>query len=225
MELKLLTFFPEKAKEFFAFATSTLGLTEEELFKLYFLSFRIRSLSDIPIYKFLERAIPFIKFDEIGKKEYLLTLSIHTLREVFLEHFDLKFSKNLFLAVKDKLPKNFLKDCMPKREVVLSQDLSFEFLRKEDLSNLPSYLKVKHFVFTFHTIGECEAIMEVLSTINYFLIKKHKTGWFELYIPLSISEFLYFSYLWKERDFFKEGNLSTLTDQLKALMPDCFEKI
>ncbi|MFN3407006.1 MAG: hypothetical protein ACK40E_04680, partial [Caldimicrobium sp.] len=64
MELKLLTFLPEKAKEFFGFATSTLGLTEEELFKLYFLSFRIRSLSDIPIYKFLERAIPFIKFDE-----------------------------------------------------------------------------------------------------------------------------------------------------------------
>lgn len=225
MELKLLTYLPEKINEFFEFAKGALALTDEELFKLYFLSFRIKALSDIPIYKFLERALPFIKFDEIGKKEYLLTLSIYTLREIFLEHFDLKFSKNLYFAVKDKVPKSVLKDCIPKREVVVSQDLSFEVLSKKDLINYSPYIKVKHFVFCFKTLGECDEIMNILSTINYFLLKKQKENMYELYIPLNISEFLYYSHLWRVRKIFKEAELSALINQLKALMPDCFEKV
>ncbi|MFN4132059.1 MAG: hypothetical protein ACK4GE_03155 [Caldimicrobium sp.] len=225
MELKFLTYFPDKPQEFFDFAHTTLGLSEEEIFKLSFLSLKINALSDLPIYKFLERTIPFIKFDEIGKREYLLTLSIYTLREILLEHFDLKFSKNLYIYLKEKLPKNVFKGCAPKRGVVISQDLSFELLSKEEMTKFPPYLKVKHFIFHYKVNGTCEGVLSFISTINFYVMKRLKDNLYEIYFPLNISEFLYYSNLWVKREYFLPMEIDTILNQLKSLLPDCFERI
>ncbi len=222
MKLKLLTHLPDKPQSFYDFARSTLGLQEEEVFKLLFISLKIKALSDLPIYKFLERAIPHIKFDEIQKREYLLTLSVYTLREIFFEHFDLKFSKNLYLLLRNKLPKPFLKHCEPKREVIVSQDLFFEYLTKEDLANLPSFLKVKHLIFHFHTEGSCEELLKLIPNLNLFVVKASPNNHYELYYPCSISEFLYYSNVWMKRGIFSGDEIEGILLQLKSLIPECF---
>lgn len=225
MELRFLTYLPDKPQDFFDFAYTTLGLSEEEIFKLFFLSLKIKALSDLPVYKFLERTLPFIKFDEIGKREYLLTLSVHSVREILLEHFDLKFSKNLYMSIKDKLPKNFLKDCVPKREVLVSQDLSFEFLSKEEIVRFPSYLKVKHLVFNYEVKGSCEEVLGLVSTVSFYVIKRLKENFYKLHLPLNISEFLYYSSLWVKRGYFLSMEIEGVLNQLRSLFPDCFGKI
>lgn len=225
MQLKLFTFFPEKPGEFLDFSNSGLGLPNEEAFKLYFLTFKLKALTDLVLFKFFERTICHIKFDEIGKKEYLLTLSVHTLRELLREHLDLKFTKNLYNFLKEKLPSEFFKGCAPKREVITSQDIFFQPLTSREKAELPPYLKVRHFILPFHFKGSCEEILSILPEVSLYALKRVKEGLYELYVPLSISEFMYFSQRLLDKKVFKKMEIEGLINQLKALFPDCFGEI
>ncbi|MEZ0343782.1 MAG: hypothetical protein ABWJ99_03110 [Caldimicrobium sp.] len=222
MEFKLFTLFPEKPKEFLEFAGTALGLPNEEAFKLYFLTFKLKALTDLVLFKFFERTLCNLKFDEIGKKEYLLTISIYTFRELLREHLDLKFTKNLYNFLKDKLPSEFLRGCAPKREVITSQDIFFQLLTSKEKAELPPYLKVKHFILPFHLKGTCEEIIAILPEISLYAFKKLKEGLYEVFLPLSISEFMYLSQKFSERKVLKKLEVEAIVNQLKSLFPDCF---
>ncbi len=222
MEFKLYTLFPEKPKDFYEFSCSALGLSPEEAFKLYFLTVKLKALSDLVLFKFLERSICHIKFDEIGKKEYLLTLSIHTLRELLREHLDLKFTKNLYNFLKDKLPSEFFKGCAPKREVITSQDIFFQSLSNREKAALPPYLKAKHFILPFYFKGNCEEILSLLPEVSLYALKREKVELYEVYIPLSISEFMFLSQKLLEKKILKKIEIDAMIYQLKSLFSDCF---
>ncbi|MGC8871978.1 MAG: hypothetical protein ACP5QC_03755 [Caldimicrobium sp.] len=225
MELKLFTFLPERPADFLNFAKTGLGLPFEEIFKLYFITFKLKALTDLVLFKFLERNICYLKFDEIGKKEYLLTLSIYTLRELLKEHLDLKFTKNLYNFLKDKIPSEFFKGCAPKREVITSQDIFFQFLSSKEKASLPSYLKVKHIILTFHIKGGCEELLLILPEISLYALRRIKEGLYEIYVPLSISEFMYFSQRLLEKKILNKVEIDPLINQLKSFFPDCFIEI
>jgi len=222
MELKLFTLLPEKAKEFFDFATSGLGLPAEEAFKLYHLTLRTKFLSDTPLYNFLERALCGFKLDEVGKREYLLTFSVHTLRELLKEHLDLKLTKNLYQFLRDKLPSEFFKGCAPKREVLVSQDVTFELLGSEKKLTFPPYIKVRHFIVPLHLKGSCDELIILLSEITLYALRRVKEGLYEAYLPLSISEIVYYLQRLVEKKFLKKIESEALLNQLKSLFPDCF---
>lgn len=224
MDLKLYTHLPEKEEAFFNFVTGALKLPWEEASKLFFYTFRIRALSDMPIYKFLERAVPYIKFDEIGKKEFLLTLSVYSIRQMLIEHFDLKFTKNLYVYLQNRVPQEFFKDCAPRREVVTSRDLSFQQLTLKDKAELPPYLKVKHIILIFLVTGRCEEILRVVNFLQLFTVadRGHKV---ELYTPLCLSDFVYLSREFERRGLFDPMILEVINRQLKGLFPDCFGEI
>lgn len=222
MEIKLNTNFPEKASDFLQLGNKLFRLPEEELYKLYFITLKIKTLSDPPLYKFLERTLPFIKFDEVGKKEFLLTLSIHTVRQLLVEHFDLKFTKNLYLFLQERLPIEFFKGCAPKREVVTSKDLSFYLLTLKEKAELPPYLKVKHLILIFQLTGTCEEILRCVPYLGLYALKRWGESKYELFAPLSISDFVYLSQEMEKRGLIERIVLEVLMKQLKGLFPDCF---
>lgn len=224
MDIKLYTHLPEKEESFLSFVTELLKLPLEEASKLYFYTFRIKALSDIPIYKFLERAISYIKFDEIGKKEFLLTLSVYSIRQLLIEHFDLKFTKNLYVYLQNRVPHDFFRDCAPKREVVTSRDLSFHQLTLKEKAELPPYLKVKHIILHFLITGKCEEILKVVNYLQLFTIADRGDK-VELYVPQSLSDFVYLSQEFHRRRFFEPLVLEVLMKQLRGLFPDCFGEI
>ncbi len=225
MEFKLFSLLPEKPREFLDFVVKALSLPQEDAFKLYFLTFKLKALTDMVLFKFLERALCNVKFDEIGKKEYLLTFSLYTLRELLREHLDLKFTKNLYNFLKDKLPSEVFKGCAPKREVITSQDIFFQPLSSRDKAELPPYLKVKHIIMPFHLKGGCEEIISLLPDISHYALRRIKESLYEVYFPLSISEFVYFSQRLVERKIFKKIEIEALQNQLKSLFPDCFGEL
>ncbi|HBT03860.1 MAG TPA: hypothetical protein DEA54_03550, partial [Thermodesulfobacterium commune] len=147
---------PEDPKEFLSVVKQQLKLPLEEAFKLFYLTLRIKASSDSPVYKFLERTPTGIKFDEIGKREYLLTLSVYALREIISQHIDLKLVKNLYLLLSKELPSEFLKDVSPKHSIVVSQDILLELLITERKTNLPAFLKAKHIIFNLRIDGNSE---------------------------------------------------------------------
>ncbi|MCS7150487.1 MAG: hypothetical protein N2Z40_06980 [Caldimicrobium sp.] len=222
MEIKLITFLPEKPEEYLYFGIKALGLSEEDLFKLYFLTLKVKALSDVPVYKFLERAIPNIKFDDLGKKEFLLSLSVYSLRELLKEHLDLKFTKNLYLALKGELPPEFFKKCLPKREIVTSKDITFTLLNSREKIKLQSYLKVKHLHLVFQLKDNCENLLPVLPYLGLYGLRKSKDMEYEVYTPLSISDFVYISTVLVDKKLIKKIIIDGLTMQLKSSFPDCF---
>lgn len=224
MEIKLYTHLPDKEEAFLSFTTGVLKLSWEEASKLFFFTFRIKALSDMPIYKFLERAVPYIKFDEIGKKEFLLTLSVYSIRLLLIEHFDLKFTKNLYVYLQNKVPQDFFKDCAPKREVVTSRDLSFQLLTLKEKAELAPYLKVKHIILQFLITGKCEEILKVVNYLQLFTVADRGNR-VELFAPLSLSDFVYLSQEFQRKRLFDALVLEVLMRQLKGLFPDCFGEI
>lgn len=225
MKIKLLTLFPEKPREFLEFAGTALGLPNEEAFKLYFLTLKLKALTDLVLFKFFERNLCNLKFDEIGKKEYLLTLSIYTIRELLREHLDLKFTKNLYNFLKDKFPFEIFKGCVPKREVITSQDIFFQPLSSKEKAELPPYLKVKHYILPFHLKGTCEESIAILPELSLYAIKKLKDGLYEVFVPLSISEFMYLSQKLSAKKVLEEKELEAIVNQLKSFFPDCFGEL
>lgn len=225
MEIKLYTLLPEKPEVFLEFATTGLKIPQEDAFKLFFLTFKIKASRDTPIYEWLERTPSFIKFDEIAKNQFLLTLSVYTLRDLLMEHFDLKFTKNLYLYIKDLLPVSFLKGCLPKREVIISQDLFFEVLSKEKVNKLPPFLKVKHLILTFQFKGKCEDLLVLTPSLVFFVLKRIKEEVYEIFLPQSISDFVCLAKNLAEKKFFKNIELEALFYQLRSLFPDCFGEI
>jgi hypothetical protein len=225
MEIKLFTLLPEKAEAFLDFATKGLQIPQEEAFKLFFLTFRIKASRDTPIYEWLKRTPCYVKFDEISKNQFLLTLSASTLRDLLVEHFDLKFSKNLYLSVKELLPSPFLKGCHPKREIIISQDLFFEALSREEVNQLPPYLKVKHLLLIFHLKGTCEELLSLTPGFGLFVLRKIKEGLYEAFLPRSISEFVFLARELKEKKYLKGIEVEALIHQLKSLFPECFGEI
>lgn len=222
MEIKLVTLLPEKPEDYLYFGTKALNLSEEDLFKLYFLTLKVKALSDVPVYKFLERTIPFIKFDDLGKKEFLLSLSVYSLRELLKEHLDLKFTKNLYLALKEELPQDFFKNCLPKREIVTSKDITFILLSSKEKIELQPYLKVKHLHLVFQLKDTCENLLHVLPYLGLYGLRKIKDVEYELYTPLSISDFIYLSSVLVDKKLVKKIIIDGLTMQLKSSFPDCF---
>jgi hypothetical protein len=225
MEIQLFTLLPEKPEDFLNFATAGLKIPQEDAFKLFFLTFKIKASRDTPIYEWLERTPSFIKFDEIAKNQFLLTLSIFTLRDLLVEHFDLKFTKNLYLSVKDLLPGSFLKGCLPKREVIVSQDLFFEVLSRKKINQLPPFLKVRHLILTFHFKGNCDDLLMLTPSLSFFVLRRIKEGLYEIFLPQSISEFVCLARDFTEKKFFKNIEMEALFYQLRSLFPECFGEI
>ncbi|MFN3921508.1 MAG: hypothetical protein ACK4K4_03815, partial [Caldimicrobium sp.] len=100
-----------------------------------------------------------------------------------------------------------------------------ELLFKEEMTKFPPYLKVKHFIFHYKVKGNCEGVLSFISTINFHVIKRLKDNLYEIYFPLNISEFLYYSNLWVKKEYFLPIEIDTILNQLKSLLPDCFERI
>lgn len=223
MEIDWITNLPQKPKEFLEYSKTQLKLSLDELFKLYHLTLRITSLSDSPIYKFLERTPSYIKFDEIGKREFILTLSVFTWRSLLREHLDLRLVKTLFLILSKKLPKEFFKDCMPKHSIVTSQDLIIELLTEREKQSLPPHLKAKHLSLIFKIKGKCEELISIIPLLGEVVIKNYP-NFYEIYTSLSISEFIIFSINLKKNEFLKE-KLDTLLEKIKTFFPDCFAEI
>ena len=223
MEIKWLNNIPSEHKSFLDFVKKKYQLSRESAFKLIYITLRLKALSDSPIYKFLERTITGIKFDEIDKREYLLTFSIHTLRELVEEHLDLKLVKNLYLLLSKKLPKEFLKGVSPKHSILASQDIMLELLSQEEKSKLPSFLKAKHFVLTFHLKGSCNELITLFPLFpNTYVLKEGEP--YEVFTSFSISEALIFLLNLKERENLKES-AENILENIKVLFPDCFGEI
>lgn len=223
MNLVWLSELPQKPKEFLQYCKTQLNLSLEDLSKLYHLTLKINSLSDSPIYKFLERTPPHIKFDEIGKREFVLTLSVFTLRNLLKEHFDLRLVKTLFLVLSKKLPKEFFKDCLPKHSIIASQDFLIELLTEEEKHFLPAHLKAKHLSLIFKIEGKCEDIIWIFPLLTVGVVKNY-SEFYEILTPFSISEFIFFSLKLKEKNLLKD-KIDNLLEKLKIFFPDCFIEI
>ncbi|MDM7202790.1 MAG: hypothetical protein P3W84_000985, partial [Thermodesulfobacteriaceae bacterium] len=100
-----------------------------------------------------------------------------------------------------------------------------EYLSMEKVANLPTFLKVKHLIFYFLGEAPCEEILSLLSTLSYFVIKKEGDELVKVFMPLSISEFLYFSNLWVKEDIITDKEREGLIFQLKGYIPECFSSI
>ena len=172
MDLRLLTIPTEKPEEFLSFCKKDLGLSSNSAFKLYYLSFFIVSLADTPIFKFLERLPANAKFDELKKNNYLLSMPVSTIRNLFVEHLDLKFTKNLYLYLQEVLPSEFFRGCEPKHAVISSQDVKVRLLTQDEKKELSPPIKVKHLHFTFELTGTCEEIIKLLPSLSLYVLKR-----------------------------------------------------
>lgn len=224
MQIEWLKFLPEKPLEFLRVIKTQFLLPLQESFKLFFITLKIKASSDSPIYKFLERMPPGIKFDEIGKREFLMTLSIFSLRGLLEQHFDLKLVKNLFLELSPFLPSDFFKGVAPKHSIVVSQDIAFQVLGEKEKISLPSFLKVKHLMLKFKFTGGCEELIKLTpSLVNPFFIQQ-KEDYLEMYTTFSISELVFFGLKTQKIKNLKI-ELDELLENLKVLFPDCFGEV
>uniref|UniRef100_A0A7V4JPV5 Uncharacterized protein n=1 Tax=Thermodesulfobacterium geofontis TaxID=1295609 RepID=A0A7V4JPV5_9BACT len=222
MEIKWLSNVPQEPQDFLTFLKEQYNLPSEEAFKLIYITLKLKALSDGPIYKFLERTITGIKFDEIEKREYLLTFSIHTLRLLIKEHLDLKLVKNLYLFLSKKLPKEFIKDVSPKHSIIASQDIILELLSQEEKTKLPSFLKAKHLILFFYLKGTCEELIALLSSFpNSYVLKKENL--YQVFTSLSISEALVFFLKVKEE--ILKATAERILETIKTFFPECFGEI
>ncbi|MBZ4681148.1 hypothetical protein [Thermodesulfobacterium sp.] len=216
---------PEDPKEFLSVVKQQLKLPLEEAFKLFYLTLRIKASSDSPVYKFLERTPTGIKFDEIGKREYLLTLSVYALREIISQHIDLKLVKNLYLLLSKELPSEFLKDVSPKHSIVVSQDILLELLTTAGKTELPAFLKAKHIIFNLRIDGNSEDLLKITPYLtNFFFVFEPKPKEFCLYTSFSISEFVLFS-LKTEKIKSLQLEVEKTLEKFKALFPECFGEL
>ncbi|WP_038055937.1 hypothetical protein [Thermodesulfobacterium hydrogeniphilum] len=224
MYIKWLNNLPSTPQDFLHFSKKILNHPLEDSLKLYYITLKLKAMSDSPIYKFLER-IPYgIKFDEINKREYLLTLSVYTLRELLKEHLDLRLVKNLYLLLSKELPKDFLKGATPKHSILASQDILADLLTEEEKAKLPAFLKAKHVILSFEIKGTCEEIISIVPYLTNPYVLKKKDDKYEVFIPLSISEFVLFSLNLRKKDILKE-ELDSILESIKVLFPDCFGEI
>ncbi|MCD6548739.1 MAG: hypothetical protein J7K10_04665 [Thermodesulfobacterium sp.] len=223
MQIKWLSNVPSESREFLNFIKTKYKLPSEEAFKLIYITLKLKVMSDSTIYKFLERTIEGIKFDEIGKREYLLTLSIHTLRELVKEHLDLKLVKNLYLLLSKNLPKEFFKDVSPKHSILASQDIVLQLLSQEKKIKLPAFLKAKHIILTFYLKGYCEDLIALLSLFpNSYILKGENP--YQVFTSFSISEALVFLLTLKEFEHLK-NEVEKIWENIKIFFPDCFGEI
>jgi len=224
MHIKWLNNLPESPQEFLHFSKKVLQLPLEESFKLYFITLKLKALSDSPVYKFLERVPYGIKFDEIKRREYLLTLSVYTLRELLKEHLDLRLVKNLYLLLSKELPKDFFKGVSPKHSIIASQDIVLNLLSEKDKASLPAFLKAKHIILGFRLEGSCEEILPIAPEfLNPYVLRK-KEDLYQIFTSFSISEFVLFSLNLKHKEILKT-ELEGILESIKALFPDCFGEI
>jgi hypothetical protein len=223
MEIKWIKNIPLKPEEFLHFFKKKYRLKSEEIFKLYHLTLKLTALSDVPIHKFLERIPCYMKFDELGKKKYLMTLSVWTFRNLVKEHLDLKFVKTLYLSLSKELPGEFLKGCAPKHSIVASQDVVCELLAEEEKAELPAYLKVKHLPLVFTLSGRCEKIINILPLLSIYTLRKEKKG-YQVFFSLAISEFVVLALELKKIKKLRE-KIDSLLESLKILFPDCFGEL
>lgn len=220
MKIKWINSFPTEIQEASSFLKNFYNIPFEDSFKLLYLTLRLKTLSDSPVYKFLERTVTGIKLDEIEKREYLLTLSIYTLRDLIKEHLDLKLVKNLYLFLIKKLPKEYFKGVLPKHSIIASQDVIINLLSEREKMKLPSFLKTKHLILAFKFEGKCEELIYILPYFpNPYLIKKNEI--YEILTTFSISEFIIFYLQLKHMDLFKK-EIEAVFETVKNLFPDCF---
>jgi len=226
MDIRWINNLPGDPDEFLHFRKKHLKIPLNKAFKLYFITLKIEALSDSPIYKFLERVPLHVKFDEIEKRKFLMTLSVFSLRQLIEEHLDLRLVKNLYLFLSKKLPKEFFKDCAPKHSILSSQDIIIDILSEEEKLRLPAYLKVKHLFLTFSLSGTCEEIINILPLLElYTLIKSSQE--YKVFTSLSISEYLIFATKVKRKEKLKElrEKIDIIIENLKIYFPDCFGEI
>jgi len=224
MEIRWINNIPEKPAEFLHFSKKVLKLKPNKAFKLYYLTLKLESLSEVPVYKFLERLPVGTKFDELKKREYLVSLPVSTLRDLFLEHMDLRLVKNLFLLLSKELPKDFLKGAIPKHSIIASQDIIAKVLSEKDKAELPAFLKAKHQILAFRLKGKAEELLEVAPLfVNPWFFKKLDQG-YEVFTCFSISEFVVFSVNLKERDILKD-EVEGILEGIKAMFPECFGEL
>ncbi len=222
MKINWITNIPVKAQDFLSFCKNSLKLPLEEGLKLFWINLKLTSMSDSPVYKFLERIPTGIKFDEIGKRKYLFTLSFFTLRKLVEEHLDLRIVKNLYLKLYKQFPREFFKGCNPKHSIISSQDIIVEFLEETEKKELPAYLKAKHIVLVFKISGNCEELISLLPELSFYVLQREKKE-YHVWAPLSISEFVLFSLKLKEKTGLQE--VENLFQQIKAIFPECFGEI
>ncbi len=224
MQIKWLNNIPSEPQDFLHFVKKVLNCPIEEGFKLYHLTLSLRAMSDSPIYKFLERVPCGVRFDEIKKREYLLTLSVYTMRNLLREHLDLRLVKNLYLLLSKRLPKDFLKGATPKHSILASQDIIAELLTEKAKLELPAFLKAKHIVLGFEMNGSCDEVLSVVQGfINPFVLKKRQEG-YQILVPFSISEFVLFSLDLRKKEELKE-EVDSILESIKVMFPDCFGEI
>lgn len=222
MEIKWLNNVPLEPQESLNFLKTKYDLSSEEAFKLIYITLKLRVLSDSPVYKFLERSITGIKFDEIDRRVYLLTFSIYTLRELIKEHLDLKLVKNLYLFLSKKLPKEFIKGVSPKHFIVASQDIIPEILTTEEKTKLPSFLKAKHVILHFYLKGSCEELITILHLFpNSYVLKKG--NFYQIFTSFSISEALIF--LLKQKEDILKVSAEKILESIRIFFPECFGEI
>jgi len=220
MDLKLLTIPTEKAEDFFSFCKKNLGLTSDSIFKLYYLSLHVVALADTPIFKFLERLPANVKLDELKKNNYLISMPASTVRALFVEHLDLKFTKSLYLYLKEILPKEFLKGSEPRHAIVAPQDIKVRLITDSEKRELSPSMKVKHLHFTFQASGSCEELISVLPNLSLYTLKK-KGNLYHVFFSLSIAEFIILANILREHKDLSE-KVDRVLQELKSLVPDCF---
>jgi len=223
MEIKWINNIPFKPENFFHFFKKKYQLAPEDIFKLYHLTLRLKALSDGPIHKFLERILCYLKFDEVGKRKYLMTLPVWTLRNLIAEHLDLKLTKTLYLFLSKRLPGDFFKGCTPKHSILASQDVVCELLEEKEKAELPAYLKVKHLPLVFSLTGSCEEIIRLLPLLSLYALKKSKKD-YQVFFSFSISEFMVLVPELKKIKELRE-EVESLIESLKVLFPDCFGEL
>jgi len=220
MDLRLLTIPTEKPEDFLSFCKKDLGLSSNSAFKLYYLSFFIVSLADTPIFKFLERLPANAKFDELKKNNYLLSMPVSTIRNLFVEHLDLKFTKNLYLYLQEVLPSEFFRGCEPKHAVISSQDVKVRLLTQDEKKELSPPIKVKHLHFTFELTGTCEEIIKLLPSLSLYVLKR-KQNLYYVFFSVSVAEFIVLSNTLRGVKGLSE-RIEKVLQELKSLVPDCF---
>ncbi len=177
--------------------------------------------SETPFHKFLEGQPCQVNIDKLSRKRYVISGSIRSFRELYLELKEQKVSKALLIFLCQNFPELF-EDLWPKHGLVPPVGIHFRTLTTQELKALELPLQMRHYYllsrFSLELIDLldfCE--LEIRPTI---LVKDSSWAQGFLYLPLIQYMALLSRFLGTEHPL--KGLVRNLLQELKKCFPEPF---